>query len=131
MVAPNGLVDTPFVGMPQSPACAGGGPPWDDDPRWKDIPDRHLLEVTVDGQLLPPDLTNEPRRAVSISLITHLAADDAAAALRADAQFGLTATPKSLPPRWFTRCPIELASCTDRTPRRRRQAPGTTVRSSG
>ena len=38
---------------------------------------------------------------MSISLITHLAADDAAAALRADAQSGLTATPKSLPPRWF------------------------------
>jgi hypothetical protein len=48
------------------------------------------------AQLLPPDPTNEPTRAVSISLITHLTADDAAAALRADAQSGLTATPKSL-----------------------------------
>ncbi|MDT0275607.1 L-histidine N(alpha)-methyltransferase [Blastococcus goldschmidtiae] len=36
-----------------------------------------------------------------ISLTTHLAPDDAAVALRADAQSGLTATPKSLPPRWF------------------------------
>ena len=23
--------------------------PWDDDPRWVDVPDRHLLEVTPDG----------------------------------------------------------------------------------
>jgi L-histidine Nalpha-methyltransferase len=38
---------------------------------------------------------------VSVSLTSHLAPDDAAAALRADALAGLTATPKSLPPRWF------------------------------
>jgi L-histidine N-alpha-methyltransferase len=38
---------------------------------------------------------------VSISLISHLNADEAAAALRADALAGLTATPKTLPPRWF------------------------------
>jgi L-histidine N-alpha-methyltransferase len=38
---------------------------------------------------------------VSVSLTSHLAPDDAAAALRADARAGLTATPKSLPPRWF------------------------------
>ncbi len=35
------------------------------------------------------------------SLTSYLAPDDAAAALRADALAGLTATPKSLPPRWF------------------------------
>jgi L-histidine N-alpha-methyltransferase len=35
------------------------------------------------------------------SLTSHLAPGDAAAALRADALAGLTATPKSLPPRWF------------------------------
>ncbi|MGY1704144.1 L-histidine N(alpha)-methyltransferase [Geodermatophilus sp. SYSU D00697] len=38
---------------------------------------------------------------MSISLTTHLAPEDAAEALRADALAGLTATPKSLPPRWF------------------------------
>jgi L-histidine N-alpha-methyltransferase len=38
---------------------------------------------------------------VSLSLTNHLAPDEAAAALRADALAGLTATPKSLPPRWF------------------------------
>lgn len=26
--------------------------PWDDDPRWVDVPDRHLLEVTPDGVAL-------------------------------------------------------------------------------
>jgi L-histidine N-alpha-methyltransferase len=38
---------------------------------------------------------------VTVSLTYHLEPDDAAAALRADALAGLTATPKTLPPRWF------------------------------
>ena len=38
---------------------------------------------------------------MSIPLTNHLAPEDAADALRADARAGLTATPKSLPPRWF------------------------------
>jgi L-histidine N-alpha-methyltransferase len=38
---------------------------------------------------------------VTVSLISHLGSDDAAAALSADALAGLTATPKTLPPRWF------------------------------
>jgi len=38
---------------------------------------------------------------VSIPLTNHLAPEDAADALRADARAGLTATPKTLPPRWF------------------------------
>jgi len=32
---------------------------------------------------------------------TYLTADDAATALRADAEHGLTSTPKWLPPKWF------------------------------
>ena len=36
-----------------------------------------------------------------MQLTYHLGPDDAAAALRADARAGLTATPKELPPRWF------------------------------
>jgi L-histidine Nalpha-methyltransferase len=36
-----------------------------------------------------------------VRLTNHLGPDDAAAELRADALAGLTATPKSLPPRWF------------------------------
>jgi L-histidine N-alpha-methyltransferase len=38
---------------------------------------------------------------VTISLTTHLAPDDAVLALSADVRAGLTATPKTLPPRWF------------------------------
>ncbi|MGY1815114.1 L-histidine N(alpha)-methyltransferase [Blastococcus sp. SYSU D00820] len=38
---------------------------------------------------------------MTVSLTSHLAPDEARAALRADALAGLTATPKSLPPRWF------------------------------
>jgi L-histidine N-alpha-methyltransferase len=38
---------------------------------------------------------------VTNSLTTHLRPEDTTAALRADALAGLTATPKSLPPRWF------------------------------
>jgi L-histidine N-alpha-methyltransferase len=38
---------------------------------------------------------------VTISLTTHLRPDEVATALREDARAGLTATPKSLPPRWF------------------------------
>jgi glutamine amidotransferase len=28
--------------------------PWDDDPRWRDLPDRTLVEVTPDGVHLEP-----------------------------------------------------------------------------
>ena len=28
--------------------------PWDDDPAWCDVPDRHLVEVTPDGLTLTP-----------------------------------------------------------------------------
>ena len=28
--------------------------PWDDDPAWADLPDRHLIEVTPDGVVLTP-----------------------------------------------------------------------------
>ncbi|WP_346618593.1 L-histidine N(alpha)-methyltransferase [Blastococcus montanus] len=38
---------------------------------------------------------------MTLSLIDHLGLVDASAALRADALAGLTARPKSLPPRWF------------------------------
>jgi L-histidine Nalpha-methyltransferase len=38
---------------------------------------------------------------MTVELTYHLRPEDAAAALRADARAGLTATPKTLPPRWF------------------------------
>jgi len=36
--------------------------PWDDDPRWVDVPDRHLLEVTPDGVAVTslPTTTEHP-----------------------------------------------------------------------
>ena len=33
--------------------------PWDDNPRWVDVPDRHLLEVTPDGITLTPLQTTQ------------------------------------------------------------------------
>ncbi|MCW2675924.1 MAG: methyltransferase, partial [Modestobacter sp.] len=38
---------------------------------------------------------------MTLTLTDHLGAADAGAALRADVLAGLTATPKTLPPRWF------------------------------
>lgn len=34
--------------------------PWDDDPRWVDVPDRHLIEVTPDGVAVHPLDTTTP-----------------------------------------------------------------------
>jgi glutamine amidotransferase len=34
--------------------------PWDDDPAWTDVPDRHLVEVTPDGVRLAPLTPEEP-----------------------------------------------------------------------
>ncbi|RBY77590.1 ergothioneine biosynthesis protein EgtC [Geodermatophilus sp. TF02-6] len=46
--------------------CADGtalaSEPWDDDPRWTDVPDRHLVEVTPDGLTLTPLTRGDPCR---------------------------------------------------------------------
>ena len=71
--------------------------PYDDNPGWQEIPDRHL--VVVEGlarRLDPPE-----RIAMTFSLSNYLAADSAAQALRRDVRDGLAQTPKSLPPKWF------------------------------
>jgi glutamine amidotransferase len=34
--------------------------PWDDDPAWADVPDRHLVEVTPDGVRLTPLIPEGP-----------------------------------------------------------------------
>jgi len=34
--------------------------PWDDDPAWTDVPDRHLVEVTPDGVRLTPLIREQP-----------------------------------------------------------------------
>src|SRR5207342_2988395 len=47
----------------------------------------------------PPDPTGDDMSAGVLDI--HLTDDDAEAALVADARAGLTASPKSLPPKWF------------------------------
>ena len=71
--------------------------PYDDDPRWQEIPDRHLVDVV--GHACRTD--SAERIVMTLSLSNYLAADSAASALRRDVRDGLTRTPKSLPPKWF------------------------------
>ncbi|TDP91976.1 dimethylhistidine N-methyltransferase/ergothioneine biosynthesis protein EgtC,TIGR03442 [Labedaea rhizosphaerae] len=71
--------------------------PWDDDPRWQSIDDRQLVVATLrpDG----PHVTVRPLRSSMIEV--HLPPDHAARSLAADVRAGLTASPKTLPPKWF------------------------------
>lgn len=80
--------------------------PWDDDDRWSLVDDRSIVVATLDSSGAPTvrvrplqpgvaPVTAEP------VLEVHLAEDHAAKALAADARSGLTATPKTLPPKWF------------------------------
>ena len=72
--------------------------PYDDNPGWQEIPDRHLVDGRQDSSCQP----DPPERIVmTFSLSNYLAADSAAHALRRDVRDGLTQTPKSLPPKWF------------------------------
>jgi gamma-glutamyl hercynylcysteine S-oxide hydrolase len=45
--------DTPSV-LTTADGTALAGEPWDDDPRWTDVPDRHLVEVSPDGVAIEP-----------------------------------------------------------------------------
>ena len=75
--------------------------PYDDDPRWVDVPDRHLLEVTRrddprrhrdrTGELMPTTETSRPPRP------GRPGRPDG----RSTCGPGLTATPKTLPPKYF------------------------------
>jgi L-histidine Nalpha-methyltransferase len=75
--------------------------PWDDDPRWQAIDDRHLVVASLrsDGPHLDVRPLTAPRRSAMIEV--HLPPDHAARSLAADVRAGLTATPKTLPPKWF------------------------------
>ena len=92
--------------------------PDDDGPGWTEVPDRHVLTATP--ALAGPGRSPRHRRPAAqtrpahrkrrqhrrdldlMTTIEHrLPADYRAASLRADALAGLTATPKSLPPKWF------------------------------
>jgi dimethylhistidine N-methyltransferase/ergothioneine biosynthesis protein EgtC len=101
-----------------------GSEPGDDDPRWRTVPDGHLVVATADGDPTTRPLAvpreridwgprsnsdededeNEdwgPMTVTEPVVDTHLTDDDARGALRGDALSGLTAEPKWLPPRWF------------------------------
>ena len=93
--------------------------PDDDGPGWTEVPDRHVLTATPAladataarrGSRRPAAQTRPAHRQRRqhrrdpdpMTTIEHrLPADYRAASLRADALAGLTATPKSLPPKWF------------------------------
>jgi len=61
--------------------------PYDDDPRWVDVPDRHLLELTITGMSLTP---LEPRT-MTVAIATHLPPESYLDRLREDVRAGLTA----------------------------------------
>jgi dimethylhistidine N-methyltransferase/ergothioneine biosynthesis protein EgtC len=83
--------------------------PWDDDPRWSLVDDRHLVVARLDDAGRPSvhmrPLAAGPNGAVARApepvIEVHLADDHAARTLATDVRSGLTATPKSLPPKWF------------------------------
>jgi dimethylhistidine N-methyltransferase/ergothioneine biosynthesis protein EgtC len=76
--------------------------PWDDDPRWSTVDDRSLVVAALDAAGRPEMRVRPLETPAADPVIeVHLAEDHAARALAADARIGLTATPKSLPPKWF------------------------------
>lgn len=76
--------------------------PWDDDDRWSTVADRQVVTAELDasGRPLVRVRPIEPVAAEPV-LDVHLAEDHAARALASDVRAGLTAAPKSLPPKWF------------------------------
>ena len=62
--------------------------PYDDQPGWKDVPDRHLVDATAEGVTLTALRTYEGIL-MTLSLCNHLAADSAYQALRRDVLDGL------------------------------------------
>jgi dimethylhistidine N-methyltransferase/ergothioneine biosynthesis protein EgtC len=76
--------------------------PWDEDPRWSAVDDRSLVVASLDGAGRPV-VRVEPLEPVTVEPVieVYLAEDHATRSLAADARTGLTATPKSLPPKWF------------------------------
>jgi dimethylhistidine N-methyltransferase/ergothioneine biosynthesis protein EgtC len=78
--------------------------PWDDDSRWSSVDDRHLVVASLEnGKPVVHTRPLEPETARPIEPVieVHLAEDHAARSLAADVAMGLTATPKTLPPKWF------------------------------
>ncbi|SDI73506.1 dimethylhistidine N-methyltransferase/ergothioneine biosynthesis protein EgtC,TIGR03442 [Actinokineospora alba] len=84
--------------------------PWDDDPQWTTLGDHLLVTATLDPapdvrvtELGPIAESPEGNAVTTTDIVVevHLPEDHAARALAADVRAGLTATPKSLPPKWF------------------------------
>ncbi len=70
--------------------------PYDDDPRWADVPDHHLVDVTADTVTITDlEAVMPAENRVQAQPGRYLDA------LRADVRAGLTATPKTLPPKYF------------------------------
>jgi dimethylhistidine N-methyltransferase/ergothioneine biosynthesis protein EgtC len=72
--------------------------PSDDDPDWHEVPQGSVLEATPTAVHVRPLLAVP---APTVHIDRRLPEHFFDAALRADAAAGLTATPKSLPPKWF------------------------------
>jgi dimethylhistidine N-methyltransferase len=87
--------------------------PSDSETDWQEVPQHSVLEATAttvrvaslrsrsDGGGRPTDEEGQPPMTTSIDIDRRLPEHFFEAALRADALAGLTATPKSLPPKWF------------------------------
>jgi dimethylhistidine N-methyltransferase/ergothioneine biosynthesis protein EgtC len=80
--------------------------PADDEPGWQDVPDGTVLTADTSGVTLSAiSSVNAQHRRKDRDPVTsidrRLPAGFLASSLRADALAGLSATPKSLPPKWF------------------------------
>jgi dimethylhistidine N-methyltransferase len=75
--------------------------PSDDDPGWLEVPQGSVLEATPEAVHVRPLLTVPRRAQPAVRIDRRLPEHFFEAALRADVLAGLTATPKSLPPKWF------------------------------
>jgi len=75
--------------------------PSDDDSGWHEVPQGSVLEATPDAVHVRPLLTVPQRVQPAVHIDRRLPEHFFEAALRADVLAGLTATPKSLPPKWF------------------------------
>src|SRR5215469_15477631 len=75
--------------------------PSDDDPGWHEVPQGSVLEATPAAVRVRPLLAVPQRTTPAVHIDRRLPDHFFEAALRADALAGLTATPKSLPPKWF------------------------------
>ena len=106
----DGSASSPPAGTTRSACCATGdgvavaSEPYDDDPRWADVPDHHLVAVTG-GAVTLTDLENADSRMPSSTDPMSAPAPGPPGVPRRrcapTCAAGLTATPKTLPPKYF------------------------------